>query len=180
MTLFGQAAGRHADVDRGFRKKIGHALGPLDRGDAVAVNTVVQTESERLVRIADPVKVDVVQPHAVAAVLVDQRKRRAADRAPDAHRASEPLHETRLAGAEIAVQGQHGAGLQRLQQVLRDPVGFLRTARDDFLFRVHGTRSKVQVLKSPGKPVFPRFGKIGAGFSNPWTWPPTAKSRLRV
>src|SRR2546427_10348639 len=91
-------AGRHQRLE---------PLGPFDHRDAAAVDQLLEAEVEQLGEGGRAVRVHVVHRQA-AAVLVDEHEGRAGGAARHPERAHEPLHEDRLAGAELP--GERAAG----------------------------------------------------------------------
>ena len=72
-----------------------------------------------------------IQRQPAAAILVDQRERRAADLVRiDAEALGQAAHERRLAGAEVPGQQQHVAGLESQRQLARDGARFFFGVRE--------------------------------------------------
>jgi hypothetical protein len=74
--------------------------------------------------------------HALAGIFMNQDECGTAHRPADAHGPRQSLHETGFTRAKLAMQSQHSARLQRLQQFPSDLVCLLRASADYDLFRL--------------------------------------------
>ncbi len=94
------------------RHRLAQALGPLDQGHAVGLPFVEEPARERLAGVGEPVEID-VEERQPALVLGHQHEARRVDGRVDAEAGTEALRELRLAGAQVAEQGDDVTGLRR-------------------------------------------------------------------
>ena len=102
-------------------KRVREPIRPLDRQDAVSDAHLVEPQILGR-RAIQAIEIDVVQREPAAAILVDQRERRAADLAGiDAQALGQAADERGLACAKIPGQQQHVAGLAGRRPALWRP-----------------------------------------------------------
>ena len=103
------------------------AVTPLDHGDRLTADQVVEPEVVELLQVVEPVDVDVHQ-RQWCVVLAHDGERRAHHRFGDAERDRDALRQHRLAGAELAVEHDDVARTQQRPEPLAERVGLARVA----------------------------------------------------
>ena len=113
-------------VDAIGRQEAGRTVRPFHHHDG-ALGQIVEAELGEFGRSGHPVEVGMHQREARQLVLLHQREGRARDldRLVAREMADHRAHEGGLAGAEVAGQGQHVAGLERGRDVNHQPHGGL-------------------------------------------------------
>ena len=119
----------HAQARR--RKRAAGGLGPLDEADGI-VEVRLECSPVRRRDALEAVEVEVRDGNA-SLVAVADGVRRARHRLRDAEGTAGAADERRLAGAELAGDGDDVAGLQVLGDAGGDRLGLLRAARRDLL-----------------------------------------------
>src|SRR5581483_6726151 len=115
----------------GVRGEQRHELvGPLDDGDAVAVEQLLEPQVDQLGEAAGTVRVEVVDRQA-AAVVVDQHEGRARHVPGDPEAARQSLQEARLPGAQLSGARDHRTGPEAGAQRLADRLGRRRVTRHE-------------------------------------------------
>src|SRR5262249_33366088 len=125
-----------ADADGARGKKGIGAIGPLDERDTVAAHEVEQAEVHQLGEAAGAVGGHMVHGEP-AAVLMDEEEGGAGGAGAHAEAAHEPLHQTRLAAAELAVERDDITGTKRATERLAGGRGLVRRGRAEAIGR-HG------------------------------------------
>src|SRR5262249_40967200 len=87
-------------------------LRPLDEGDRVGGEVVLEQRRVLAVEATEPVQVEVRDPGVAATVALADREGRRGDRLLHAERPTGAADERRLAGAELARDDDHRAGRQ--------------------------------------------------------------------
>jgi hypothetical protein len=128
-------------LDRGFRQELRSFFGPLDHADPRTVQDFLDPQILDLLRMADPVQIDVVEnerkPVLEALVLGDEGEAGAGDRVFDEQAACDPLDQGRLARTERAVQGHDVAPAQPPAYLGPEIDGLRRRMTLKFLFLLH-------------------------------------------
>ena len=115
------------------------ALAPLDDGDPVSVEDLLQAQKLQLLGASDPVEIDVVEGKAPR-VFGHDRKGRARDLFGYTERARDPFRQRRLPGAEWAGKG-YNAPCPKAFAELHAKVYHRLRGSDRVFFRAHKRKS---------------------------------------
>src|SRR5262249_10500466 len=113
------------------RQQIRELVGPLDYGNAAALEIFVETERDRFGLGFEAVEIEMKKRQASAEGFVDKGESRAGDIGIDAKPRRETLYELRLARAKIAAEREHVTGAAAGSLASTERHGFLRVTRND-------------------------------------------------
>jgi len=92
---------------RFLRNEIGMAVSPLNYGDAVAENVIVESKLEHGLALIEPVEIEVVNWNATLLVLVHEDEGRAGHIRIASQTGHEAFYKLRFPSAEVSLQGKH-------------------------------------------------------------------------
>src|SRR6266581_4600145 len=111
-------------IERGSPRA--RALGPFDQNDCRLARHVVKIEVTRLVGMAQPVAIHVIDWGLSGVVIVDQRIGGTGGTRLRAQAAADGLNEGRLPRAQLSRQPDYGRGAELSAEVLTEPAELAR------------------------------------------------------
>jgi len=115
----------------------GYPLGPLDGGNAVARQVLLDADIDRIIFATKSIQIKMIQWYR-ALVLVDEGKCRTVDGPGYMQAAGQPLDEAGLARPEVAMKRDHGTPGKGFRPFRRPSLGFLRAVAHDGRGAGHG------------------------------------------